>query len=104
MVYEKGQGGRPKGSLGALNKLRDELLDTFNAVGGKNRLIRELKDNPEAYMDFLKLIVKLIPKEHNVNIDTVVNYLTHTPRPILEDTTKGKVIEIEGDSIDATTT
>ena len=85
------RGGRPKGAKGALNKLRDDLLDTFNAIGGKNRLIRHLKEDPAAYMEFIKLIVKLIPREQKLTVDTVTNYITQTPRPI----------QIEGEVIEA---
>jgi hypothetical protein len=110
MTFNKGESpGRTNGSKNRFSKVKSDLLDAFNAAGGKNRIIMLIKQNPELFMQYVKVIASLLPKEqHNKNQhDINIKYLTNTPRPqgigyIPEKTshTQTELTEVEYDTND----
>jgi hypothetical protein len=73
--FEKGTGGRPKGTPNKLTKtVKETVLAAFNDLQGDPRanIITWAKDNPT---EFYKIASKLIPTEVNANVqNTIINF------------------------------
>lgn len=73
MGSKKGErrGGRKKGTPNKLSiELRQEILDTLKAAGGKQYLLRLARNQPEL---FVPLLGKCIPREIKAEItDTIM--------------------------------
>lgn len=63
------------------SQMKDELIEAFFAVGGKNRLIRECKENSEKFWELVKVVSRFVPKEIDLKQDTTINLVMSLPRP-----------------------
>lgn len=59
-------------------QIQDAFIETFELIGGVPRLALWAND-PENYTDFLRLLMKLAPKETVEKAGTVINFLPSTP-------------------------
>lgn len=66
MSFEKGQGGRNKGSLNRLTaEVRDMIAEALSRVGGASYLEEQANKNPVAFM---ALVGKLLPLQLKADI------------------------------------
>ena len=91
-------------------QVKIDLLDAFQAIGGKNRLIRSIKEDlnkgdSSTYWNLIHLCGKFVPKEVDIRSDNRIQIELAIPNAITEDNKaidNGKVIEVDSVSIDNT--
>jgi hypothetical protein len=70
--------GRPKGSANKITKdIRLAISQAFDGAGGVDYLVRQSKENPQAFMT---LIGKIVPAEVKAQIEGNITVLTGVPR------------------------
>lgn len=62
-------------------RVKHEIIDAFFACGGKNRLIKDCKENPDKFWELVKIAVKFVPREIDLKQDTTINLMMSLPRP-----------------------
>ena len=65
--FKPGNPGRPKGSANRFTKLRDEMLEAFEQLGGVDRLVKWAKSNPDRQGMFYTMIARMLPKPVEVS-------------------------------------
>lgn len=73
-------GGRPIDNK-TTRRMKHEIIEAFFACGGKNRMIRDCKDNPDRFWELVKIAVKFVPREIDLKQDTTINLMMSLPRP-----------------------
>lgn len=84
-AWEGNESGRPKGSTNRSCQFRDVLWEVFERAGGSGRLAEVCKKDRD-FMLLAKILASLQPRQDRVEVSPpVINYITNTPRPHLED-------------------
>lgn len=66
--FQKGNGGRPKGSRNALGEAFLEAMHEDFQAHGVEAIVKVREEKPDAY---LKVIASILPKDLNVNINNM---------------------------------
>ena len=66
--FEKGEGGRPKGSRNKFTKLKEDFLGAFEDIGGRKALA-DWAGKRENQGTFYKISAQLFPKEIDIKAD-----------------------------------
>ena len=81
-------GGRPRGAVSELTKvLRQDTLDAYESLGGKEWLVRQGKTNPSLFMPLLHKFLPAMVETKQVIEKTVVIDFIGLP-PIVHDDVK----------------
>ena len=65
--FKPGNPGRPKGSANRFTKLRDEMLEAFEQLGGVDGLVKWAKSDPDRQGMFYTMIARMLPKPVEVS-------------------------------------
>ena len=98
--YKKPKGYKKK----TAKELKQDLINTFYAIGGYNRLISMLnkcidQNDIDTVLEFLKMISKFVPKEVDQTINhkaqgQILHYHSNVPDAIEDKTNKDQPIDI----------
>lgn len=69
-------GGRPRGAVSELTKvLRQDTLDAYDALGGKEWLVRQGKSNPALFMPLLhKFLPAMVETKQVIEKTILINF------------------------------
>ncbi len=91
----------PGADLLVANKsyLREAFQRVFDDLGGPQRLLEWAADNDQNYLEFLKLVTKMQPREAHVQVDrsieAVVSILDERTSANVIDVTPAKLVEFD---------
>ena len=60
--FKPGNPGRPKGSSNRFTKLRDEMLEAFDRLGGVDGLVEWAKKDSDNQGAFYAMIARMLPR------------------------------------------
>lgn len=60
--FKAGNPGRPKGSSNRFTKLRDEMLEAFDRLGGVDGLVEWAQSDPDRQGTFYQMIARMLPR------------------------------------------
>jgi hypothetical protein len=67
--FKPGNPGRPKGSANRFTKLRDEMLEAFDRLGGVDGLVEWARQDPDNQGAFYAMIARMLPRPIEVSSD-----------------------------------
>ena len=68
--FKPGNAGRPKGIPNRFTKLRDEMLEAFEQLGGVDGLVKWARSDPDRQGMFYQMIARMLPKPIEVSGDS----------------------------------